>query len=328
MQTNQKEAQIITGRLKAPNGNPAYITKSSLQQTNHSFRFSDDPVKVAASSFSLPSDHVITQNAQRTARLQNQPRPDRIVPVASGGFAVCDDGGEGGGNRLGGEPNVLAAVWLSLRMSFYAMLTNVVFGTLVAWVLVRYEFPLKGLVNALVDLPFALPTAVTGIALATLYAPNGWIGRFFEPLGIKIAFTPIGIWIALVVVSLPFIVRAVQPVLEELSGEYEEAAATLGANRFTTFRRVLLPEITPALLTGAGMMFARATGEYGSVIFIAGNIPMVSEILPLIITGKLEQFDVQGASAVALFMLLVSFVILFALNVMQWALSRRSGAKG
>ena len=174
---------------------------------------------------------------------------------------------------------------------------------------------------------FALPTAVTGIALATLYAPNGWIGRFFEPLGIKIAFTPTGIWIALIVVSLPFIVRAVQPVLEELSGEYEEAAATLGASRWTTFRRVLLPEITPALLTGAGMMFARSTGEYGSVIFIAGNIPMVSEILPLIITGKLEQYDAQGASAVALFMLMISFIILLILNIMQWTLSRRAGAK-
>ena len=225
------------------------------------------------------------------------------------------------------EPNVLAAVWLSLRMSFYAMLTNIVFGTLVAWVLVRYEFPGKNLVNALVDLPFALPTAVTGIALATLYAPNGWLGRWFAPFDIKIAFTPIGIWIALVFVSLPFIVRAVQPVLEELPAEYEEAAATLGAGRFTALRRVLLPEILPALLTGSGMMFARATGEYGSVIFIAGNIPMVSEILPLIITGKLEQFDVQGASAVALFMLMISFVILFALNIGQWALSKRAGAK-
>ena len=225
------------------------------------------------------------------------------------------------------EPRVLAAVWLSLRMSFFAMLTNVFFGTLVAWVLVRYEFPFKNLVNALVDLPFALPTAVTGIALATLYAPNGWIGQWFEPFGMKIAFTPLGIWIALVFVSLPFIVRAVQPVLEELSGEYEEAAATLGANRLTTFRRVLLPEILPALLTGAGMMFARATGEFGSVIFIAGNIPMVSEILPLIITGKLEQYDVQGASAVALFMLMISFVILFVLNISQWALSKRAGAK-
>lgn len=225
------------------------------------------------------------------------------------------------------EPNVLAAVWLSLRMSFYAMLTNIVFGTLVAWVLVRYEFPGKNLVNALVDLPFALPTAVTGIALATLYAPNGWLGRWFAPFDIKIAFTPIGIWIALVFVSLPFIVRAVQPVLEELPAEYEEAAATLGAGRFTALRRVLLPEIMPALLTGSGMMFARATGEYGSMIFIAGNIPMVSEILPLIITGKLEQFDVQGASAVALFMLMISFVILFALNIGQWALSKRAGAK-
>ena len=225
------------------------------------------------------------------------------------------------------EPRVLAAVWLSLRMSFFAMLTNVFFGTLVAWVLVRYEFPFKNLVNALVDLPFALPTAVTGIALATLYAPNGWLGQWFEPFGMKIAFTPIGIWIALVFVSLPFIVRAVQPVLEELSGEYEEAAATLGASRLTTFRRVLLPAILPALLTGAGMMFARATGEFGSVIFIAGNIPMVSEILPLIITGKLEQYDVQGASAVALFMLMISFVILFVLNISQWALSKRAGAK-
>ncbi|HGH6658343.1 TPA: sulfate ABC transporter permease subunit CysT [Neisseria meningitidis] len=250
-----------------------------------------------------------------------------VLPFAMMAAKAAEIGWSGFWNTIT-EPNVLAAVWLSLRMSFYAMLTNIVFGTLVAWVLVRYEFPGKGLANALVDLPFALPTAVTGIALATLYAPNGWIGRFFEPLDIKIAFTPVGIWIALIVISLPFIVRAVQPVLEELSGEYEEAAATLGASRWTTFRRVLLPEITPALLTGAGMMFARATGEYGSVIFIAGNIPMVSEILPLIITGKLEQFDVQGASAVALFMLLVSFVILFALNVMQWALSRRSGAKG
>ncbi|EMT2899966.1 sulfate ABC transporter permease subunit CysT [Neisseria gonorrhoeae] len=250
-----------------------------------------------------------------------------VLPFAIMAAKAAEIGWDGFRNTIA-EPNVLAAVRLSLRMSFYAMLTNVVFGTLVAWVLVRYEFPGKGLANALVDLPFALPTAVTGIALAALYAPNGWIGRFFEPLGIKIEFTPVGIWIALVVVSLPFIVRAVQPVLEELSGEYEEAAATLGANRFTTFRRVLLPEITPALLTGAGMMFARATGEYGSVIFIAGSIPMISEILPLIITGKLEQFDAQGASAVALFMLLVSFVILFALNVMQWALGRRSGAKG
>jgi len=225
------------------------------------------------------------------------------------------------------QPQVKAAIILSLKMSFYAMLTNMIFGTLVAWVLVRYEFFGKSLINALVDLPFALPTAVTGISLATLYAPNGLIGQFFDKIGIQVAFTPIGIWLALVVVSFPFIVRAVQPVLEELSVEYEEAAAVLGASRLTTFRTVILPELFPALLMGAGMMFARATGEYGSVIFIAGNIPMQSEILPLIIISKLEQFDIQGASAVALFMLMISFVILLAINLLQWRLSRRVGAK-
>lgn len=222
------------------------------------------------------------------------------------------------------DERVLAAVLLSLRLSFYATLTNVFFGTLVAWVLVRYEFPGKAIMNALVDLPFALPTAVTGIALATLYSPNGWLGQFFSQ---KIAFSPAGIFLALVVVSLPFIVRAVQPVLEELQPELEEAAASLGANRWTTFRRVILPELTPALLMGSGMMFARATGEYGSVIFIAGNIPMVSEILPVIITAKLEMFDIQGASAVALFMLIIAFVILFIINATQWRLSRRLEAR-
>ena len=222
------------------------------------------------------------------------------------------------------DERVLAAVFLSLRLSFYATLTNVFFGTLVAWVLVRYEFPGKAIMNALVDLPFALPTAVTGIALATLYSPKGWLGQFFSQ---KIAFSPAGIFLALVVVSLPFIVRAVQPVLEELQPELEEAAASLGANRWTTFRRVILPELTPALLMGSGMMFARATGEYGSVIFIAGNIPMVSEILPVIITAKLEMFDIQGASAVALFMLIIAFVILFIINATQWRLSRRLEAR-
>lgn len=221
------------------------------------------------------------------------------------------------------EPRTLAAVWLTLKTSFYAMLANVFFGTLTAWVLVRYDFWGKNIVNALVDLPFALPTAVTGVALATLYAPNGWMGHWFEPFGIKIAFTPTGIWIALIVVSLPFIVRAIQPVLEELSSEYEEAAATLGANRMTVFRRILLPEMLPALVTGAGMAFARATGEYGSVIFISGNIPMESEILPLIIAGKFEMFDIQGASAVSLFMLMISFAILFSLNAWQWHLNKR-----
>ena len=178
-----------------------------------------------------------------------------------------------------------------------------------AWVLVRYDFPGKSLMNALVDLPFALPTAVTGIALATLYSPNGWLGQFFSQ---KIAFTPSGIFLALVVVSLPFIVRSVQPVLEELQPELEEASASLGANRWTTFRRVILPELSPALLMGSGMMFARATGEYGSVIFIAGNIPMVSEILPVIITAKLEMFDVQGGMQY-LIMLLIAFAILLLL---------------
>lgn len=219
------------------------------------------------------------------------------------------------------EPRTLFAVWLTLKTSFFAALTNVLFGTLIAWVLVRYQFVGKSLMNAVVDLPFALPTAVMGVALATLYAPNGLIGKLFP---FKIAFTPLGIWLALVVVSLPFVVRAVQPVLEELSSEYEEAGATLGATRWTIFWRVLLPEMLPALVTGAGMAFARATGEYGSVIFIAGNIPMESEILPLIIAGKFELFDIQGASAVALFMLMISFVILFVLNLWQWRLNQHT----
>lgn len=223
------------------------------------------------------------------------------------------------------EPRVKSAIGLTLRVSLYATLTNLVFGTLIAWVLVRYDFFGKSLLNALVDLPFALPTAVMGISLATLYSPSGLIGQLFTPFNIKIAFTPLGIWLALVVVSMPFVIRAVQPVLSELSVEYEEASAVLGAGRLTTFVKVVLPQLFPALLMGAGMMFARATGEYGSVIFIAGNLPMKSEILPLIIIGKLEGYDVVGASAVALFMLLVSFVILFSINALQWLLTRRLG---
>lgn len=249
-----------------------------------------------------------------------------ILPFAMMAYTTTQMGWTGFIEAIS-QAQVKAAIILSLKMSFYAMLTNMVFGTLVAWVLVRYDFFGKSIINALVDLPFALPTAVTGISLATLYAPNGLIGQFFDKMGIQVAFTPIGIWLALVVVSFPFIVRAVQPVLEELSVEYEEAAAVLGANRLTTFRTVILPELFPALLMGAGMMFARATGEYGSVIFIAGNIPMQSEILPLIIISKLEQFDIQGASAVALFMLMISFVILLSINLLQWRLSRRVGAK-
>ena len=249
-----------------------------------------------------------------------------VLPFAMMAYTTTQMGLSGFWETIS-QPQVMAAIKLSLGMSFLAMLTNMVFGTLVAWVLVRYEFWGKSLINALVDLPFALPTAVTGISLATLYAPNGLIGQWFDKIGIQVAFTPIGIWLALVVVSFPFIVRAVQPVLAELSVEFEEAAAVLGANRFTTFTKVIMPELLPAMLMGAGMMFARATGEYGSVIFIAGNIPMQSEILPIIIISKLEQFDVQGASAVALFMLLISFVILLAINIMQWKLSRRVGAR-
>ena len=204
------------------------------------------------------------------------------------------------------EPRTLAAVWLTLKMSLLAMLASVLLGTLVAWVLVRYHFWGKDLVNALVDLPFALPTAVTGVALATLYAPTGWIGAVLTRFGLQIAFTP-----------------AVQPVLAELSGEYEEAAAILGASRLTIVFRVLLPEVLPALVMGAGMAFARATGEYGSVIFIAGNVPFKSEILPLIIVSKFELFDLPAAAAVALFMLIISSTILFMLNLWQWRLSRR-----
>ena len=247
-----------------------------------------------------------------------------LLPFAAMVFTAADIGIAGFFHTIS-EPRVKAAIELTLTMALLATLTNVVFGTLIAWVLVRYDFVGKSLLNALVDLPFALPTAVMGISLATLYAPNGLIGQFFTPLGIKIAFTPIGIWLALIVVSLPFIVRAVQPVLAELYTEYEEAAAVLGAGRLKTFLKVILPELYPALLMGSGMMFARATGEYGSVIFIAGNLPMKSEILPLIIIGKLESFDVQGAAAVALFMLMISFVILFTINALQWLLTRRMG---
>ncbi len=249
-----------------------------------------------------------------------------VLPFAMMAYTSTQMGWSGFWETIS-QPQVTAAIKLTLWMSFLAMLTNMVFGTLVAWVLVRYEFWGKSLINALVDLPFALPTAVTGISLATLYAPNGLIGQWFEKFGIQVAFTPIGIWLALVVVSFPFIVRAVQPVLAELSVEFEEAAAVLGANRMTTFTKIIMPELLPAMLMGAGMMFARATGEYGSVIFIAGNIPMQSEILPIIIISKLEQFDVQGASAVALFMLMISFVILLTINIVQWKLSRRVGAR-
>jgi len=215
------------------------------------------------------------------------------------------------------DPRVLAALRLSFGAAFIAAVVNAFFGLIVAWILVRYEFPLKRLVDALVDLPFALPTAVAGIALATIYAPNGWIGGLFAPLGIKIAFTPLGVLLALIFIGLPFVVRSLQPVLQDLDRESEEAAVSLGASRWQTFRLVILPAILPALLTGFALAFARAVGEYGSVIFIAGNMPMVSEIAPLLIVTKLEQFDYAGAAAIGVIMLTVSFLILLVINLVQ-----------
>jgi sulfate/thiosulfate transport system permease protein len=224
------------------------------------------------------------------------------------------------------SPRVLASYRLTFGASFLAALVNVVFGLLVAWVLVRYRFPGKKIVDALVDLPFALPTAVAGISLTALLAGNGWIGQYLEPLGIKLAFNPNGVVIALIFISLPFVVRTVQPVLEDTERELEEAAMCLGATRWQTFSRVILPSILPALLTGFAMAFARAVGEYGSVIFIAGNMPMVSEITPLVIIGKLEQYDYAGATAVAVVMLVMSFILLLVINALQAWQRRRAGA--
>ncbi|TPG26593.1 sulfate ABC transporter permease subunit CysT [Variovorax guangxiensis] len=221
-------------------------------------------------------------------------------------------------------PRVMASYRLTFGASLIAALVNLVFGLLVAWVLVRYKFPGKKIVDALVDLPFALPTAVAGISLTALLAGNGWIGQYLEPHGIKLAFTPAGIVIALIFIGLPFVVRTVQPVLEDTEKELEEAATSLGATRLQTFMRVILPSILPALLTGFAMAFARAVGEYGSVIFIAGNMPMVSEITPLIIIGKLEQYDYAGATAVALVMLVISFMLLLVINGLQGWQRRRS----
>jgi sulfate transport system permease protein len=221
-------------------------------------------------------------------------------------------------------PRVMASYRLTFGASFAAALVNAVFGLLVAWVLVRYHFPGKKLVDALVDLPFALPTAVAGIALTALYAGNGWIGQFLEPMGFKVAFTPLGIFVALTFIGLPFVVRTVQPVLEDIESELEEAAATLGANRWQTFTRVIFPALFPALMTGFALAFARAIGEYGSVIFIAGNMPMISEITPLLIITKLEQYDYAGATALSVVMLVISFILLLIINLLQWWSRRRS----
>ena len=222
-------------------------------------------------------------------------------------------------------PRVLAAYKLTFGASLLAACVNLVFGLLIAWVLVRYQFPGKKIADALVDLPFALPTAVAGISLTALLAGNGWVGRYLEPLGIELAFRPGGVVVALIFIGLPFVVRTVQPVLEDAEKELEEAATSLGASRWQIFTKVILPSITPALLTGFAMAFARALGEYGSVIFIAGNVPMVSEITPLIIIGKLEQYDFAGATAVAVVMLVIAFVMLLVINVLQAWQRRHAG---
>ena len=222
-------------------------------------------------------------------------------------------------------PRVLASYRLSFGASLLAATINAVFGLMLAWALVRYSFPGKKLVDALIDLPFALPTAVAGIALTALYAKNGWLGSILEPAGIKVAFGPLGVLVALVFIGLPFVVRTVQPILEDLDTELEEAATSLGARRWQTFRHVTLPILAPALLTGFALAFARAVGEYGSVIFIAGNIPMVSEITPLMIITKLEQYDYAGATAIAVVMLVFSFVLLLGINGLQAWTERATG---
>ena len=245
-----------------------------------------------------------------------------LIPLAAV-FLKSFELGPGGIWHTITQPRVLASLQLSLSASLGAAAINVVFGLLCAWVLVRYRFPGQRLLDALIDLPFALPTAVAGIALATLYSKNGWLGQLLAPLGIEVAYTRLGVLVALVFIGFPFVVRTVQPVLEDLEDEVEEAAACLGADRWQTFWRVVLPHLTPALLTGFALSFARAVGEYGSVIFIAGNMPMVSEITPLMIITKLEQYDYPGATAIAGTLLVISFLLLFFINSLQ-AWTRRS----
>jgi sulfate transport system permease protein len=223
------------------------------------------------------------------------------------------------------SPRVMASYKLTFGASLLAAIVNAFFGLLVAWVLVRYDFFGRRIIDALVDLPFALPTAVAGITLTGLYAGNGWIGRWLEPLGLKVAFTPIGVFVAMTFIGLPFVVRTVQPILEDMASELEEAAATLGASRWQSFTKVVFPILTPALLTGFALAFARALGEYGSIIFIAGNMPMVSEITPLLIITKLEQYDYAGATAIAVVMLVMSFILLLAINGLQAWTRKRQG---
>lgn len=245
-----------------------------------------------------------------------------LIPLSALFFKTASLGWVGFWDVATGD-RVLASLKVTFLTSLAAALVNVLFGLIVAWVLVRYSFPGKRIIDAFVDLPFALPTAVAGITLATLYAPNGWLGQYFASYDIKVAYTPLGIVVALTFIGLPFVVRTVQPVLADVEVEVEEAAASLGAGRLDVFLRVIFPAIFPALLTGFALAFARAIGEYGSVIFIAGNMPYISEISPLLIVSKLEQYDYAGATAIAVVMLLISFGLLLAINGLQWWASRR-----
>jgi sulfate/thiosulfate transport system permease protein len=225
------------------------------------------------------------------------------------------------------DTRVLASIRVSIMTSFFAACLNAVFGVLVAWVLVRYQFVGKRIIDGIVDLPFALPTAVGGIALTSIYAENGWIGQYLAEWGIKVAYTPIGIWVALTFIGLPFVVRTVQPVLQDWDLQMEEAAATLGATRWNTFWRVVLPHLLPAIITGFALAFARALGEYGSVVFISGNMPLKTEIVPLLIMTKLEQFDYAGATAIATIMLVISFIMLLVINYLQWKINKFDAAR-
>ncbi|MGA0597065.1 sulfate ABC transporter permease subunit CysT [Enterovirga sp. CN4-39] len=247
-----------------------------------------------------------------------------LIPLAALIYRAAGIGLSGFADVLA-DPRVQAALRTSFGIAFAAAFTASLFGLLVAWVLTRYRFPARRLVDAAVDLPFALPTAVAGIALAALYAPNGWIGSLLEPLGLKVAFTPLGIFVALVFVALPFAVRTVQPLIGEIDRELEEAAATLGASRLVTVFRVVLPPLIPGMLTGFVLAFARAVGEYGSVIFVAGNLPYVSEIAPLLVVIKLEEYDYKGATAIASIMLAISFVSLLLINLLEAYARRRLG---
>ncbi len=222
-------------------------------------------------------------------------------------------------------PRTLAAYRLSIGAAFIASVVNIFFGFLIAWVLARYSFPGKKIVDALIDFPFALPTAVAGIALTALYSSNGWVGQFFYKMGIQSAYTPLGVTLALIFIGLPFVVRTVEPVLQEIDPEVEDAASSLGANRWQTFRRVIFPAVLPSLITGFSLAFARTIGEYGSVVFIAGNMPGKTEIAPLLIITKLEQYDYSGATAIAVVLLMVSFLLLAITNLLQWWVSKRIG---